>query len=182
MLNHSKKSIMKTILLTVAVSFGMLSLRSTAVSERDQGFAMFAAQTSMLEVKLGDLAQQKGVSSTVKTLGSHMVADHSKANKELKELATKKGIVIPTSLDAKHQEKYDKLAMKSGADFDRAYTKCMVKDHKKVVAKFDAEANKGDDSEMKAWAAKTKPTLEHHLHMSEEACASLKKDKESAKK
>jgi putative membrane protein len=173
---------MKTILLTVAVSFGILSFRSTAVSEKDQEFAMFAAQSGMLEVKLGNLAQQKGVSSSVKTLGTHMVTDHTKANEELKGLASKKGITLPTSLDAKHQEKYDKLAMKSGAEFDKAYTKCMVKDHKKVVAKFDAEADKGDDSEMKAWAAKTKPTLEHHLHMSKEACETLKKDKDSAKK
>ena len=167
---------MKTILLTVAVSFGLLSLKGNAVSEKDQEFAVFAAQSGMLEVKLGELAQQKGSSSAVKKLGDHMVTDHAKANKELKDLAGKKGISLPTSLDAKHHEKYDMLAGKSGAEFDKAYSKCMVKDHKKAVSKFDAEANKGDDPDLKAWAAKTKPSLEHHLQMSKETCETLKKN------
>lgn len=167
---------MKILLLTAAVSFGLLGLNRTAVSEKDQEFAVFAAQAGMLEVKLGELAEKKGNSAAVRKLGNHMVTDHTKANKELKELAGKKGIALPTALDAKHQEKYDMLAGKSGAEFDKAYSKCMVKDHKKVVSKFDAEASKGDDSELKAWAAKTKPTLEHHLHMSKETCETLKKD------
>ena len=58
-----------------------------------------------------------------------------------------------------------KLERLSGAQFDREFTKMMVQDHEKVVAAFDKQAKDGKDSELKAFAAKTLPTLRTHLQM-----------------
>jgi len=41
----------------------------------------------MAEVKLGELAQQKGTSDKVKDFGQKMVTDHSKAGDDLKQVA-----------------------------------------------------------------------------------------------
>jgi len=66
---------------------------------------------------------------------------------------------LPTSIDAKHRANHDRFAKLSGAEFDRAYVRDMVEDHKKDVAAFTRESMSGKDSEVKTWAAKTLPTL-----------------------
>jgi len=144
-------------------------------SKRDQEFVKCAAHAGMMEVRLGELAQTNALSPEVKKLGQMMIDDHTKANNELTALAQKKGIAVPTTLTDKEQKGYDKLAKMQGKDFDKAYTKCMVKDHKKVICKFKKEAKKGDDAELKTWASNTIPSLEHHKHMSEETCKAIKK-------
>jgi putative membrane protein len=97
-----------------------------------------------------------------------MVTDHSRAGEELKSLAASKQIVLPASIDSKHQAAHDRLAKLSGAEFDRAYVTEMVAGHKKVAADFNEESMSGKDSEVKAWAAKTLSTVREHLRMIEE--------------
>ena len=62
-------------------------------------------------------------------------------------------------------KKYDEIAKKTGADFDKAYLSALIDDHKKDVKLFEKEAKSGNDSELKTWAANTLPTLRHHLEM-----------------
>jgi putative membrane protein len=49
----------------------------------------------MLEVAMGNLAEQKARSEGVKSFGKRMVTDHSKANDELKSIASQKGVQLP---------------------------------------------------------------------------------------
>jgi len=67
------------------------------------------------------------------------------------------------------------LAKKTGADFDKAYISFMIADHKDDIAEFEKEVQNGKDSEIKNWALNKIPVLKHHLHLANEACASLKK-------
>lgn len=138
-------------------------------------FVMKAAHGGLAEVKLGQLATEKALSADVKAFGQQMVDDHGKANDELKQLAASKGITLPTDLDATHQATYDRLSKLSGAEFDRAYMADMVKDHHEDVNEFRRESKSGSDPDVKAWAAKTLPTLEHHLQMAESTNAKVKK-------
>jgi putative membrane protein len=165
---------MKKLLITAILCAGAYGLTAQNDKSKDSDFATEAANGGLLEVKLGELAKSKGQSQDIRNLGTHMVTDHSKANEELKTLAAGRRMTLPTSLDKACQKKYDELSKKSGADFDKAYAKMMVEDHEKDVAKFKKEAEKGDDPEFKAWAAKTLPTLEHHLAMSREAHQKIK--------
>src|ERR1700759_4825875 len=86
------------------------------VSKDDAKFAVAAAAGGLAEVELGQLAQQKANDSQVKDFGTMMVADHSKANAELKTLAGSKGIALPATLDNGEKQIKDKLARKSGAE------------------------------------------------------------------
>ncbi len=131
----------------------------------DHKFAMEAAMGGMMEVELGKLAASKGASDEVRQFGQKMVDDHSKANEELMQLASGKGMTLPAAPDAKHQAEMQKLSALSGEKFDKEYVKMMVKDHKKTVATFEKEAGGGMDAELKAWAASTLPTLREHLQM-----------------
>ena len=94
-----------------------------------------------------------------------MVDDHSRANEDLKQLASTKGVTLPTELDAKHKSELAKMSKLTGADFDKAYSKSMLSDHVKDVAAFEKQSQKAADPDLKAFAAKTLPVLEEHLQL-----------------
>jgi putative membrane protein len=137
-------------------------------TEKDADFAVAAADGGMLEVQLGQLAVSKGTTDAVKKFGQSMVDDHSKANNELKALAAQKNITLPSSLSDEKQKKYNDLSEKTGAEFDKAYAKFMVEDHKEDIDAFKKEAENGKDADLKSWAAGKVPVLEHHLSMAEQ--------------
>ena len=141
--------------------------------ENDALFCTEAAAAGLTEVQLGELALSRSGSERVKDFGRSMKDDHTTANNELKDLASKKGIAIPATLDKKGQDAYDGLNKKSGADFDKAYMDQMVKDHEMVLKKFREEADDGKDAEIKAWAATKVPVLEHHLQMARDLLNNL---------
>jgi putative membrane protein len=129
----------------------------------DESFAKKAAQGSMAEVKLGQLAEEKAQSEEVKKFGRRMVEDHTKANDNLKEAAMKENIQLPTDLDPKDEAEYERLSKLSGPQFDKAYSRMMVKDHEQDIAEFRHESTSGQKAEIKHFASETLPTLESHL-------------------
>ena len=136
------------------------------LSQKDVNFIQKAAGGGQQEVENGKMAEKQGKSADVKRIGARMVADHTKANKELMELANRKGV------------KFDTRGVRAqsipAADFDRQYLKLLEVDHKNDIAEFQKEAKSGDDRDVKAWAAKTLPTLQGHLAMVEDAMRKVK--------
>lgn len=131
----------------------------------DKKFVKEAALGGMTEVELGKLAAQKASSEDVKQFAQKMVDDHTKANDQLKQAASKDNIPVPDTLDSKHQSEIDKLSKLSGEQFDKAYVKNQLKDHETDVREFSAEAQGGTDPDVKAFAASTLPTLQQHLEL-----------------
>ncbi len=134
----------------------------------DVDFAKEAAAGGMAEVKLGELAEQKGSSQAVRDFGKQMVEDHSAANEKLNAVAARQKLTLPAKLDKHDQKNYDRLSQLSGDAFDRAYAKDMVKDHQNDVAAFKQEASSGQNPAIKQFASETLPTLENHLKMARE--------------
>jgi putative membrane protein len=137
-------------------------------------FAVAAANGGMMEVQLGKLAQEKGVSQRVKDFGAMMVRDHSAAGDQLKSIASMLNITLPDSVSDDARKEMDNLQKKKGKDFDKAYVDMMLDDHKKDIAEFRKCADNCSDSTIKAFAANTLPTLEKHLD-SVQAIAAMKK-------
>ena len=140
----------------------------------DRKFITEALQGGMAEVELGKLASEKASNDAVKQFGKRMAEDHGKAGDELKKLAEDKGVKPPMDMGAKHKKLHDRLAKLSGAEFDRVYVDEMVKDHRKDVKDFQREAEKAKDPDLKAWAAKTLPTLQDHLAQAKAVAAKVK--------
>lgn len=143
----------------------------------DADFAVCAADGGMLEVKLAELAQTNASDASVKEFARTMTSDHSKGNAELKGLAAQKKISLPEKLSDKSQKMYDWFSKKQGADFDKAYMKCMVRDHKMDVNEFEKEAKKGKDADLQKWASAEVPVLKSHLDAAENICKQMKDKK-----
>jgi len=163
----------KTIALVASLTLPF-GIAVAAESGPDATFAMKAAQGGLAEVSEGKLAASKGSDPKIKEFGEKMVSDHGKANDELKAVAQKSGVTLPTEASKKEQDDANKLGQKMGKDFDEAYAKMMVKDHEEDVALFQKEADSGSDPNLKAFAQKTLPTLKEHLSMAKELQGSSK--------
>lgn len=134
-------------------------------SSMDTKFVKDAAEGGLAEVDLGNVAKSNGTNDAVKQFGDKMVTDHGKANDELKSLAQQKNWTLPTEPKAADKAKKDRLSKMNGAQFDKAYMRDMVQDHQKDVKEFEKCASSCKDPDLKAWAAKTVPTLQDHLKM-----------------
>jgi len=138
------------------------------LAQTDLEFATKAAQGGLMEVRLGELAQQQAASDEVKQFGQRMVEDHGQANEQLKQIADSKGIELPQEMPKDAQQLHDELQQKSGAEFDQAYMDEMVSDHEKDVEEFKQYVETGQDPDLTSFAEQTLPTLQHHLQLARE--------------
>jgi putative membrane protein len=135
---------------------------SSSLSAKDKTFMKKAAKGGRMEVVMGQMAEQKAQSDDVKTFGKRMVTDHSKANDELKSIASKKGFELPNK---EHAGKWTS---------DKAYMDMMVKDHEKDLAEFKEEASSGSDPDVKKFADDTARMVQEHLDLAKETQGKLK--------
>jgi putative membrane protein len=143
------------------------------VDDKTHSFMNDAAIGGMAEVQLGKLAQENGMNPRVKNFGEMMVRDHSAANDDLKAIARQKNVTLPDNL-GKHQDHYNDLSKKKGADFDKAYMKMMVDDHQDDIKAFEKIAENGTDPDIKTFASQKLPTLRKHLDSAKAINKSLK--------
>jgi putative membrane protein len=143
------------------------------VEEDISEFMTTAASGGMMEVQLGQTAEKSAGSQAVKDFGAMMVRDHSKANDELKTLASSKNITLPTVLGKDHQKMANDVIALKGAKFDDKYMEMMVDDHKEDIDHFE-KAAKFKDAEVSAFANKTLPVLRKHLEEAERINKTLK--------
>lgn len=142
---------------------------SSALSGGDRKFVMEAAMGGLTEVQAGQMVAGKSTNADVKAVAQKIVDDHTKANDELKTIASGKGITLPTDLDPKHKAMVDKMSAMSGDQMDHAFLMNMMKDHKKDIALFQKESSNGKDADLKAFATKTLPVLQEHAKHVQEA-------------
>ena len=129
------------------------------MSQKDVNFIQKAAGAGAQEVENGKMAEKQAKSAEVKSIAARIVADHTRLNKELTALATRKGVTFNTS-GVRAQN------LGSG-DFDRLYVTWLEQVHRADIAAFETAAKSADDKELKAWAAKALPTLKQHLAMAQ---------------
>jgi putative membrane protein len=163
-----KRVIVGAVLVAVSVAWGLAgAARGQALqsSAQDQQFVWQAASDGLAEVELGQMAAERASNPAVQDFGQRMVIDHATANQVLTALAEAKHLAIPPGLSPQHQQTADTLANMYGASFDREYMRHMVTDHEKAVQLFTRAAQDSQDAEIRAFAAKTLPTLQAHLQM-----------------
>ena len=157
----------------VAVAAALVALPVFAAEPKpttraEQSFLNEAARGGMMEVELGRVATQNESNDRVKEFGQRMVDDHSKANDDLKGLASRENVTLPTAVSKDEQKQIDRLSKLHGAAFDKAYMQAMLQDHEKDVAKFRQESKTASDPDVKDFASRTLPTLEEHLRMAKD--------------
>ncbi len=161
-----------TVTLGLALALAAFGPQSFAADETamkatpaEKMFIKKAAMGGMTEVKLGEIASQKGDSKEVKDFGDKMVKDHTKINDNLKDVAGKLGVTIPAELNAMHHAMVAKMEKMSGPAFDKAYVSDMIMDHEKDIAEFQKADKEVKNEDLKKFIEDSIPTMQEHLDM-----------------
>lgn len=155
---------------------------ATALSKADQKTLADMARADLAEIEMGRLAQSKSQDEQVKNFAQQMIDDHTKALNDVQQLAQAKGVTLPTEPDSKHKKMADKLGKMSGDAFNRTYmAQAGVSDHKKVHSMLQKTESRAKDPDLKALAAKMRPTVEQHLNSAEQLKGGAAKGAPAAK-
>jgi len=151
--------------LATAMVVAAYVLPASAAMQSGSGdsFLKTAAQEHENAVILGQLAMRKAASREVKAFAAKMIEDHQIAIRQVKQLASKEGISLPTQVSEQQRLKQQELAKLGDREFDRAYMQHMVRAHTKDVAEFERNVEQLGDDEVKRWAYSILPVLQQHL-------------------
>jgi putative membrane protein len=134
----------------------------------DKIFLKKAMQGSLAEVQLGELTLKKSDNDQVKQFARKMIDDHTKLNDQMRPVAQRLGVDIPTEVSKKDKSLMSKMQDLSGAAYDQVYIKNMVKDHKQDLSDFHMEASNAHDPSLKDAAAQGSKTIADHLQMAQQ--------------
>jgi putative membrane protein len=159
---------------TAATNSNMSSSMNKGVSSGDQEFLNKALLNGLVELQTSGHVITKAQNDEVRAFAQKMISDHSKANKELKELGRERSAEMVSGTGIEEQKEMAELLKLSGAAFDKEYVKRMVAAHEMDVAVYQKQADGGNDAGLKKFAAETLPTLKMHLEMIKDIQGKLK--------
>lgn len=128
-----------------------------------QDFVDRASAAGVAEIETARLALEQGTSAEVKNFAEQMIKDHTSANQDLKEIATRKSLELSDSPDAMSKAKAMLLELRDGDNFDEAYARNQVNAHEQAIELYREAAENVRDEELRAFAREKLPTLEEHL-------------------
>ncbi|MGQ3212447.1 MAG: DUF4142 domain-containing protein [Shinella sp.] len=170
---------------TIATSLALFLISSAALAQstaettgvnsalnippKTEDFVKEVSMSDIFEIESSKLALQKGNAAT-KAFAQQMIDAHEKTTAELKGLIDGGKVTAPpaTGMSDAQKKSFDELKDLSGKEFDDAYQDDQEDAHEDAVDVFKRYASEGDNADLKAWAAKTLPALEHHLKMAED--------------
>ncbi|GAB3853550.1 hypothetical protein GCM10028822_22440 [Hymenobacter terrigena] len=139
----------------------------TGPHKDDKEFMMTAAHSDQNEIQQSKMALAKGVTGMAKEMANKMIADHTKSTADLKKIAAKKGITLPTDMDAEHKAMAPAMEKLSGKAFEAKYLAQMQADHQKTANTMMAHEKMTKDADLKAFIGKTLPVVQQHLAMAQ---------------
>ena len=161
-------------LVTAACGLVLAAAAHADASTKDREFLTQAATGGLYEVQAGKLAQNRATANEVKSFGAMLVKDHTAANEELRALAARKGVALPTTLPGDKQKQLDQLA--KAQKFDQEFlSQVGLNDHRHDIALFEAAGKDADDPEIQTFALKALPKLKAHKDHAEDLAVSIKR-------
>ena len=137
----------------------------TAPHADDAEFMKSAAHSDQNEIQLSKMALAKGVTGMTQTFANQMITDHTKSTANLKPIAAKAGVTLPTDMDADHKAMAPEFQKLTGKAFEDKYIKQMVADHQKTANTMAAHQQMTKNTALQGFITTTLPVVEGHLNM-----------------
>jgi putative membrane protein len=145
---------------------------AAASSSQDTQFLQQAHQTNLAEIVVGQLAQQKGNSQTVRDLGAKFVSDHTTLDQALRPAAQALGVPLPSAPNAQQQAVAARLQATSGAAFDELFVTTQFVGHTQAMQAGQTEIAQGSDPRAIKVATDAAPVVAaHHMALQDAAKA-----------
>lgn len=129
-------------------------------------FVQAALAGDAFEIEASRLALERGDDS-IRDLAEEMIASHTQTSEDLARLAEDGGLAVEPAVSptADQQSRLEELRELRGAEFVAQYLEYQEGAHEDAIDLFSRYAGEGESDALKAWAAQTLATLEHHLEM-----------------
>jgi putative membrane protein len=131
----------------------------------DQSFVRKTMEDDEAQVQIGQMAQQKSTSDDVKQFGAKMADIHSQLTDQLKPIAKELGVSQPKGPSKKDKEEIARIQTLSGADFDAAVIKALMKYQQTDLKGFKDESETAQDPNVLQVAKMDYPVLSQHLQL-----------------
>jgi predicted outer membrane protein len=137
----------------------------------DKLFVLNAYLDSSMEIQYSQQALGKTQDARIKDLANHMIADHTKLNGQLQQVAQQLNVELPQGTPTMKQSELDVIGSLSGKDYDQQYLGTMNADHAKAIACFEFAAANSQNAQVKQAAQEAVPTLRQHREMVRQVAA-----------
>lgn len=136
-----------------------------AGATQDRKFMEDAAHAGAFEIEASKLALQRKTTLDVRTFAQRMVDDHERVAEELRALADRHGVRVSNEPSVPQKAKLKILKERRGG-FERAYVdEVAVSAHEDAVKLFEKASHEATEPDVKAFAQKVLPQLQHHLSL-----------------
>ena len=124
----------------------------------DISFVARATDSGQKEVNSARDALSQLTNPDLKRMAEMLATDHGDANAKLAKIAEQKMWPVPAP-----QAHETPPAGTASPDFDSKWTAEMIAAHERSVALYSAQAQGGEDTDLRKYAREVLPTIQHHL-------------------
>ena len=124
----------------------------------DISFLALATESARKELGAAHEALARLKDPELKRVAEALVKDHADATARMAKIADEKKWPLPAQ-----QRGLAPPAGTASADFDANWTDDMISAHERAVALYSAQAQGGEDQDLRAYARATLPTIQRHL-------------------
>jgi putative membrane protein len=129
----------------------------------DAKFIQEINQDNVLELRMAQLATDKGQDSEVRQFARQLVADRTRLEGQWKSMASSNGMTLGDGLGPKHQSKVKELQKKSAKDFDKAYMTMVIRNLKDYLDYLQKEGRAAKTSQVRDLVNNDIPVLHNQL-------------------
>lgn len=159
---------MRRLIVLPAIAAATLTATGVAtlpnVNEQDRAFLTAMHQGNLAEIQAGRAAEQQAQTKKVQRMGSMLVQDHKKLDKEVQKVARQVRVALPGSPSKQQQAELQRITAKRGAEFDRAWVEMQIAAHRKDLAAGRKELSDGSSEKVKQLFRNARPIIKAHLN------------------
>ncbi|MET8141210.1 DUF4142 domain-containing protein [Sphaerisporangium sp. NPDC005288] len=133
----------------------------------DRDFLVKVRQAGLWEIPTGQQAQDRAASSRVKEVGLQLAADHTKLDEQVRALAAKLNVALPSTPNADQQGWMAELSGLNGAAYDKVFADRLRGAHGKVFQVVSVVRAGTKNSEIRAFAQVAVDVVMKHMTLLE---------------
>lgn len=139
----------------------------------DAKFLVDAASYNLLALRMAEAGINSGYSASLVSVAKENLEEHEDMGRELKKLARKEKMFLPTEMNSDHERLLAELTSSDRREFDRTYVRILaeVSDHDKQ--KFSQMATDAESEEIRVFAARKLDLFESHKNQLQTVDAEL---------
>lgn len=134
----------------------------TRNAEKEAQFVVEVVASNYGEVKLARLGQQRASNSELKDVASVLEKEHEVVLNDIKSLASRKGITVPTEENGDSKDKLKELTDEKSSLFDKEWCETLMDNHRTSITKFENAEKDISDPDLKSFVTSVLPKLRTH--------------------